>query len=148
MPLILTRPGCSEQRGQRLCLLPVSAGRDPSLPSTPARVKHTHPSQPLPCPALPRGIQQCFAAIFHFPLVAVSQGRLCSSTSGTSWRLGRNEQLAIENIRKSNRVGSPFCRPHWCCSTGDWAWSRDHFLSPTDETPTSKHTYGQFRMFN
>lgn len=68
-----------------LCLI----WRRPIPAFYPAWVKHTHPSQPLPC--FLQGIQPYFAAIFLSPLVAVSQGRLCSNITDTSWRLGSNE---------------------------------------------------------
>lgn len=68
-----------------LCLI----WRRPISAFYPAWVKHTHPSQPLPC--FLQGIQPYFAAIFLSPLVAVSQGQLCSNITDTSGRLGSNE---------------------------------------------------------
>lgn len=97
VPLILTRPGCCGQKGAAaLSTSPVSAGWDPSLPSTPGRVKHTHPSQPLPLP-FPRGHQPVFCSHFSPP----TRGR-CSETSGTRWRFGG----LMNSLRsKSNGVG-------------------------------------------
>lgn len=75
--------------GQGLCQLPVSSGRDPSLPSTqPGSNTPIHHSPSL---VFSQGSQQCFAAIFLPPLVAVSQGRLCSNITDTGWRSGSNE---------------------------------------------------------
>lgn len=76
-------------RGAAALSTPCLIWRRPISSFYPAWVKHTHPSQPLPC--FLQGIQQYFAAIFLPPLVAVSQGRHCSNITDTSRRLGSNE---------------------------------------------------------
>lgn len=74
---------------QRLCRLPVSSGRDPSLPSTPPGSNTSiHHSNSL---VFSQGMEQYFAAIFLPPLVAVSQGWLCRNITDTGWRSGSNE---------------------------------------------------------
>lgn len=132
VPLILTRPGCSGQKGQRHCLRPVSAERDPILPSTPGWVKHTNPSRHRPCPS--PGHQPVFWSHFSPPTC----GR-CSNTSGTCWHLGNNELLnSVKSFRtiqnwmnclrkKSNNVGflsttlihTWFALRHFCVANVD-----------------------------
>lgn len=76
-------------RGARAPPTPCLIRRRPISAFHPAWVKHTHPSRPLPC--FLQGIMQYFAAIFLPPLIAVSQGWLCSTITDTGWRSGSNE---------------------------------------------------------
>lgn len=75
--------------GHGLRRFPVSSGGDPSLPST-LHGSNT-PIHHGPSLVFSQGITQYFAAIFLPPLIAVSQGWLCSNITDTGWRSGSNE---------------------------------------------------------